>query len=180
MASAEAARPVPLAGPTATSSVLVAAACLAALLDAWSSWFRHGVTADYVASAPGVGVADLTSASATGRTADALYVFAVIAAVVAVLVWLARVRANTRGQVPRRLPRTLAAGGWLATAAAGVALTLFHDLDATVDHLSQLARLDSALATAQCLAGAALVVVIRRTTNRITTETNQPGRTMRG
>lgn len=180
MASAEAARPAPLLGPTATSSVLVIAAGLAALLDAWASWFRHGVTSDYVASAPGVGVADLTSASATGRTVDALYVFAVIAAAVALLVWLSRVRARTRGLADNRLPRTLVAGTWLLTAVAGVALTLLAGADSTVERLAWLARVDSVVAVAQCLVGVALVVVIRRTTSRVSAETNQPGQTMRG
>lgn len=182
VASAVPARPVPLFGLTTVSSTLVGASCLVSLLDAWTSWYRHGVAAGYAVGAPGVGVADLTSASSTSRTVDTLYMFAMISTSVALLVWLSRVRANARarGRATRRLPRTLAVGVWLALALFSMTMTVLPGADATVDELAMLARVDSYGAVGMCVAGVVLLVVIRQTTRWVSTETNRPGQAMRG
>jgi hypothetical protein len=182
MANPEQVRSVPLLGPTAASSTLVAATCLTALLDAWTSWYRHGVTVDYVASAPGVWVGDLSSADSTGRTVDVLYVLAMAGAGVAVLVWLSRLRASTRlrGHAVHPLRRMLAVGGWFALSLFAVATTVLSGADASVPELETLATVDSFVAVVQCVVGMLLVVVIRKATRLATTETNQPGPAMRG
>lgn len=177
MASPEPARPAPLLGPSVASSALVGTSCLAALFDAWASWHRHGVAVDYDAGEPGVGVADLTSASATGRTVDTVYVVAMFAAALAVLVWLARVRVNERlrGRAGRPTARLLVFGVWLALCLFAVVTTALSETD-----LATLARIDTAGAGGLCVAGTVLVVVIRRTTRRDSVETNQRGQAMRG
>src|ERR1700741_2501458 len=101
-------RPAPLLGPTSASSLLVGGTCLVGGLNAWSAWHRLAVGADYTAGVPGIWVADLTSAEATGRTVATLYLLAMIAAALTLLVWLARgarrvvhqLRARGRAAVP--------------------------------------------------------------------------------
>ncbi|HEX2130217.1 MAG TPA: hypothetical protein VHH15_01560 [Actinophytocola sp.] len=167
-------RPAPLLGPTRASSTLVAGASLAALLDAWATWYRHGVAVDYAAGEPGVWVADLTSAASTSRTAGVLYLLALASAGIALLVWVSRVRANARllGHAAHPLRRTLAIVAWFAVSlfAAGVTL-LVHGT--TVAELAVLATLDSVTAVVQLLVGVLAIVMIR-------VETNQRGRAMRG
>jgi hypothetical protein len=166
MANPEHARPAPLLGPTMASSALVAATCLTALLDAWTSWYRHGVAVDYVTSAPGIWVADLTSADLTGRTVDLLYVLAMAGAGLAVLVWLSRLRVTTRlrGHAVYPLRRTLVLGGWFALTLFAGMTTVLLGADASVAELEAMARVDSFVAVGQCAVGVALVVVIRQAT----------------
>jgi len=166
-------RPVPLLGPTAASSTLVVATCLAALLHAWTSWYQHGVAADYVASAPGVWVADLTSASSTGRTIDVLYVLTTAGATVAVLVWLSRFRTNARlrGQTAHPLPRTLTICCWFVVSLLAAATTFLFGANASVAELRTLATIDSFVAVVQCVLGVLVVLVIRQATRSATTVT---------
>ncbi|MCT2585621.1 hypothetical protein [Actinophytocola gossypii] len=167
-------RPVPLLGPTAASSILVGVASLAALLDAWATWYRHGVVVDYAAGEPGVWVADLMSAAATSRTAGIVYLLALASAGVALLVWGSRLRANARllGHDTRRRWRTLAVAGWFGVSLVGVGATLLVDAG-TAAELSTLGVVDSVTAVAQLVVGALVIVMIR-------VETNQRGRAMRG
>lgn len=175
-------RPAPLRGPTAAASMLVGVTCVAALLDAWTTWYRHGVAVDYVAGAPGVRVADLTSADSTGRTVDVLYVFSMIGACVALLVWLSRLRANARrlDHAAHRVRRRLALGGWFAVTLFAAATTLLFGANASVAELRVLATIDSFVAVIQCVVGVLLILVVRKATSSLTkAETNQPGSAMR-
>lgn len=182
MASPEPARPVPLLGPTTASSMLVGATCVAAILDGWTSWYRHDVAVEYDAGEPGIGVADLTSASSTGSTVDTLYVFAMIGAAMAVLVWLSRVRAyaRTRGRAGSPLPRKLVVGAWFAVSLFSVVTTILFGGNAEEAELVTVARIDSFDAAGVCLVGVVLILTIQRTTHRILVETNQRGGAMRG
>jgi hypothetical protein len=176
-------RPAPLLGPTATSSLLVGATCVIALLDAWTAWYRHGVAFDYVAGVPGMWVADLTSADSTGRTVDVLYVLVMAAAAIALLVWLSRVRANARllGHAVHPLRRTVALSGWFAVTLFSVGTTVLFGADASVAELRVLATVDSVGAVVQCVAGGVLIVVIRQVTRcRPRTGAGHPRRAVRG
>ena len=174
-------RPVPLLGPTTASSTLVGVTCVAALLDAWAAWYRHGVAVDYVAGAPGVWVADLTTADSTGRTVDVLYVFAMTGACIALLVWLSRLRANARrlGHAAHRVRRTLALACWFTVTLFAATTTVLFGANASVAELRVLATIDSFAAVIQCVVGVLLVLVIRKATNSLSkVETNQPGSAM--
>ncbi|GAB3454974.1 DUF4328 domain-containing protein [Actinophytocola sediminis] len=181
MASPEPARTLPLLGPTAASSTLVAASCLAAVLDAWATWNHRDVATAYDAGMPGIGVADLTSADSTERTVDALFVITMIATAVALLVWLSRLRANARlrGRVGHRAPRALAVGCWLALTLFATATTLLSGANATAAELTTLAWVNSVGAGALWVAGVPLVLVVRQTMHRISLETDRPGQAMR-
>lgn len=147
--------------------MLVAATCLIALLVAWTAWHRHGVAVDYVAGTPGVWVADLTSADATSHTVGVLYLLATTAAGVALLVWLARVRANARllGHAPDPAYRMFAVGGWFTVCLLAVATTFLHP-DTSVAELSALATIHSVEAVVQCVAGALVIAVVTRAWSR--------------
>lgn len=157
-------RPAPLLGPTTAASFLVGATCLVGVLDAWAAWHRHAVGADYVAGAPGIWVADLTSADATGRTIGLLYVITMLASAGALLVWLSRIRTNVRllGEPGRSRRTGWALGGWYASTAVALALTFLLRVDATVSGLAALAALDSVSVALQCVAGAVVVGHVRR------------------
>lgn len=161
-------RPAPLLGPTTASTLLVAATGLAALLEAWAVWYRHGVATDYAAGVPGVWVADLTSADSTTRMIGVLYLLSMTAATLALLVWLSRVRSNARLLGPPAHPmwRRAAVGGWFVSAAVGAVLTVRLDSDTTVAELETIATADSVTAVAQCVVGALVIVVVRRVTGR--------------
>ncbi len=159
-------RPAPLLGPTTATSFLVGATCLAGVLDAWSSWHRHSVGTAYLAGAPGIWVADLTSADGNGQTVGLLYVIAMLAAGVSLLVWQSRIRANVRllGEPSRRTGWV--AGGWYATTLVALVLTYLLRGEATVSGLGTLAGAATVSVTLQCVAGAFVVVLVRRVTRR--------------
>ncbi|HEY0453913.1 DUF4328 domain-containing protein [Actinophytocola sp.] len=160
-------RPAPLLGPTTAASLLVGGTCLVGILNVWAAWHRHAVALDYLAGVPGIWVADLTSADATSRTVGVLYVIAMVAAGVALLVWLSRVRANARlladrpvAAHPRR--RDWAVGAWFTTTVLALVVTLLLREDATAG----LATVATVAVVLQCAAGAPVIVVVRRITNR--------------
>jgi hypothetical protein len=165
-------RPAPLHGPTTAASMLVGATGVVALLDAVAAWHYHGVAADYVAGRPGVWVADLTSADSTARTIDVLYLLTMAAAGIAVLVWLSRTRANARllgHPAPAGSVRAIAA--WFGVCVVAAGSRLLHP-ESSVEDLSVLATIASAAAVLQCVAGTAVVVVVRRLVGRgLTRET---------
>jgi hypothetical protein len=161
-------RPAPLLGPTTASAVLVAATALAASLDAWAAWHHHGVADEYAAGTPGIWVSDLTSAESTSRTTGTLYLITLVAAAVALFVWLGRTRANARlaGQDQRPTYRLLAVAGWFPVSLAAVVVTAgtaaLLGAEPTLDELARLATVDSAAAVVQCLTAGAVIVVLRR------------------
>ncbi|OLF08948.1 hypothetical protein [Actinophytocola xanthii] len=163
-----AARPAPLLGPTTASTVLVGATAVAALLDAWTAWYHHGVAVEYGAGTPGVWVSDLTSAASTSRTAGTLYLISLVATAVALLVWVARTRANARlaGQYEGSGYRVLAVAGWFPVSLATVVVTLgtaaLLGAEPTLDELARLATLDSAVAVVQVVTAVAVIVLLRR------------------
>ncbi|HEY7593020.1 MAG TPA: DUF4328 domain-containing protein [Actinophytocola sp.] len=160
-------RPAPLLGPTATASFLVAGACVVGVLEAWSAWHRHSVGTDYAAGVPGVWVADLASADATARMIGLLYVIALLAAGIALLVWLARVRANARLLADRRpLSTGWAFGAWFATTLVALALTYVLRGWPALPELRGLAIAETFSVALQCVAGGLVIVVVRRVTRR--------------
>lgn len=160
-------RPAPLLGPTAAATCLVAGACVAGVLAAWSTWHRHSVGTDYAAGVPGVWVADLTSADATARTTGLLYVIAQLAAGIALLVWLSRVRANARlagGREPRHLGWAL--GAWYATTLAALTSAFLLRDGSALPELRALAVTETVTVALQCAAGGLVIVVVRLVTRR--------------
>jgi hypothetical protein len=159
-------RPAPLHGPTTATTFLVGATCLVGVLDAWSAWHRHTVGADYVAGAPGVWVADLTSVDGTGRTIGLLYVITMLASGGALLVWLSRVRTNMRLLGGRAHARRTGwvLGGWYASSIAALVLTYLLRVEATMYGLGALAAVDTVSVALQCGAGALVVVLVRQVT----------------
>jgi len=159
-------RPAPLLGPTTTTSFLVGATCVAGALDAWSAWYRHSVGTDYLASTPGIWVSDLTSADGTGETVGLLYVIAMLAAGLSLLIWQSRIRANARllGEPARRMGGVL--GGWYATTLVALVLTYLLRGEATVSDLGTLAGAATVSVALQCVAGGFVVVLVRRVTRR--------------
>lgn len=111
-------RPVALApvGSLATASTaLIGLACATTLFTAWSDWNRYVVVDDYVASEPGVGLADLVKADNTSLTTGVVSLFAYVAAGVVFLCWLWRARANAElfNTARHRLSRGWTTGGWI-------------------------------------------------------------------
>lgn len=101
--------------PLATASAtLVVAACAAEVFGTWTNWNRYLVARDYVASTPGVGLADLVSADNVTLTAGVIELIAYLGAGVVFLSWLWRARVNAEriGTVPQRLSRGWTTGGW--------------------------------------------------------------------
>ena len=158
-------RPAPLLGPTAASSLLVGGTCLVGGLNAWSAWHRLAVGADYTAGVPGIWVADLTSAEATGRTVATVYLLAMTAAALTLLVWLSRIRGNARLLGAKRSRRwSWVLGVWFTSCALAVVLLYLGRGGVALADLRVLALADTASAALQCAAGAVVVVVIRRVT----------------
>jgi len=163
---------LPLLGPTTATSVLVGATCLVGVLDAWSAWYRHEVGTEYAAGTPGIWVADLTSADGTGQSIGLLYVIAMMAAGVSLLVWQNRVRANARLRGEPPLRTGLAVAAWYATTLVALVLTYALRGAATTDELATLAVAATVSVALQAVAGAYLVVQVLRVTRDRTAPRN--------
>jgi hypothetical protein len=158
-------RLAPLLGPTSAASLLVGAACATGVLGTWAAWHRYSVGMDYVAALPGVRIADLTSANATGDATGTVYLVAMMSAGLALLVWFGRVRANLRLLGGAHPPHSRwALGGWFASTAVAFVVTLLLGRATWVDDVRQLAMVDTASVALQCVAGAFVVVVVRQVT----------------
>jgi hypothetical protein len=163
---------LPLHGPTTATSVLVGATCLAGVLDAWSAWYRHEVGTEYAAGTPGIWVADLTSADGMGQSIGLLYVIAMVASGVSLLVWQNRVRANARLRGAPLPHLGLVVAAWYATTLVALVLTYELRGAATTDDLATLAVAATVSVALQCLAGAGLVARVRRVTRDRTAPRN--------
>ena len=153
---------LPLHGPTTATSVLVGATCLVGVLDAWSAWYRHEVGTEYAAGTPGIWVADLTSADGMGQSIGLLYVIAMVASGVSLLVWQNRVRANARLRGAPPPQPGLVVAVWYATTLVALVLTYELRGAVTTGELATLAVAATVSVALQCLAGTSLVARVRR------------------
>lgn len=160
-------RLVPLRGPATAASALVAGTCLAAILNAVADWHHFAVAGDYVAGVPGIWVADLTSAEATSHTVGTLHLFALVAAGIALLVWLSRARHNGKllhKPLDARPHLGWALGLWFAvTTVTGLAAFALRG-EATMTELRDVATLISASAVLHCVTGALVLLTVRQVT----------------
>ena len=159
-------RPAPLLGPTTATSFLIGTACVAGAVEAWSAWYRHSVGTAYLAGTPGIWVSDLTSADGIGQAVGLLYVIAMLAAGVSLLVWQSRIRANARlrGEPARRMGWVL--GGWYATTLVALVLTYLLRGEGTVSGLATFAGAATVSVALQCVAGGFVIVLVRQVTRR--------------
>lgn len=105
----------PVRTAATAASALIGLTCVLSAVDSWADWHAYEVVEDYVAGAPGVGVADLVSADNISFGTGVTYVLAYLAAGILFLMWLWRVRSNAENLRPdgHRLGRGWTIGGWL-------------------------------------------------------------------
>lgn len=104
----------PLRQRTTATTVLLVLTCVASVFDAWSDWNNYQVVEDYLAGAPGVGMADLVGADDLSTIAAVLVLitYPLTGAVFLLWLWKARLNAEQIEWDGHRLGRGWTIGGW--------------------------------------------------------------------